>query len=112
MCSPARISAVVQRQDGRTLHAEAQISTVTAHHPADRTPAVEEEIRSATARQAAGRTPGPAGTQGQWTEAGLSSVETAAPFQARTGEVRRGISVAAGIKACPLLEAAVGVEAA
>jgi hypothetical protein len=67
--------------------------------------AAEEGIRLATARQAAG-------TQARLTAVAPSGAETAAPSEVVIEGARQGISAAAGTAACPLREAAVGVEAA
>jgi len=106
--------AAVRTRVGRTVAAEEEIRSATAHQTADRTPAVEGEIRSATARQAAGKTLGAAGIQGRLTAAVLRPVRwiEEAPSAAWIGAgARRGIPVTAEIRACPLREAAEAVEA-
>jgi hypothetical protein len=106
MCSLARLSVAVPRQEGRTLPVETQTS-------------------SETAQGADGRNPRLAGTQVRWAAVGLSrgktavesivlevgSGQTKAPSEVMIEGVRRRLRAAVAVKAChPLQEGEVLVR--
>jgi len=125
MYNPARLSVAVPRQEGRTLPAEVQISTVIVQRRAGRTAAVEAEIRSAIVQRAAGKALRAAEARVRWTVVGLSSEaaaavsialeasrrQTGAPSEVMTEGARREIPATADIKACRRPDPAVVVAA-
>jgi hypothetical protein len=97
MCSPARISVVVQKPGGRTLPVAVRTNTVTAQQADGRTRTVG--VRSATAQRAAGRTLRLAGMQGRLTAVGLSSEAAAVEsivLEASSGQTRALLEVLIG----------------